>query len=209
MPTANVYIDGFNFYYRCVKGTPYKWLDFSALVSRLLPGTKINRIRYFTARVRALPHDLGAPARQQVYLRALETVPNLTITYGHFLTNEVSMRLASPPIAGPRFATVLKTDEKGSDVNLASYRLLDAFRKEADTALVVSNDSDLATPISLAKAEFKVKIGITLPRNGQPSRELGALADFTKHIRDGVLRASQFPDRMHDAAGAFSKPPSW
>ena len=27
MPTANVYIDGFNLFYRCLKGTPYKWLD--------------------------------------------------------------------------------------------------------------------------------------------------------------------------------------
>jgi len=26
---TNVYIDGFNFYYGAVKGTPYRWLDFA------------------------------------------------------------------------------------------------------------------------------------------------------------------------------------
>jgi hypothetical protein len=24
---ANIYIDGFNLYYRALKGTPYRWLD--------------------------------------------------------------------------------------------------------------------------------------------------------------------------------------
>jgi hypothetical protein len=51
MPTANVYIDGFNLFYRCLKGTPYKWLDVARLSEHLLPkGTIVNRIRYFTAR---------------------------------------------------------------------------------------------------------------------------------------------------------------
>ena len=31
-----VYVDGFNFYYRVVKGTKYKWLDLSALCRLLL-----------------------------------------------------------------------------------------------------------------------------------------------------------------------------
>jgi 6-hydroxy-3-succinoylpyridine 3-monooxygenase len=31
-----VYVDGFNFYYGEVRGTPYKWLDLVALFSRVL-----------------------------------------------------------------------------------------------------------------------------------------------------------------------------
>lgn len=31
-----VYIDGFNLYYRAVKGTPYRWLDLKAMVCHLL-----------------------------------------------------------------------------------------------------------------------------------------------------------------------------
>ena len=97
MLKTNVYIDGFNFYYRCVKGTAYKWLDFSKLCPLLLPKTfRINRFRYFTAHIKPLPHDPDAPRRQQVYLRALATIPDLTVSYGHFLTNETTMPLANP-----------------------------------------------------------------------------------------------------------------
>ena len=51
MRTA-VYVDGFNLYYRAVKGTPYKWLDIKALAAGLLrPENEITCIRYFTADV--------------------------------------------------------------------------------------------------------------------------------------------------------------
>jgi len=72
MPTVNAYIDGFNFYYGCVKGTPYKWLDLSKLCHLLLPkGFQLSRIRYFTARVAGLPGNPDASTRQNIYLRAL------------------------------------------------------------------------------------------------------------------------------------------
>lgn len=64
---ANVYIDGFNLYYGCLKGTAYKWLDLEALAKRLLPKDEINRIRYFTAKVDGRAGDRGAPrARMRI-----------------------------------------------------------------------------------------------------------------------------------------------
>lgn len=183
--TANVYIDGFNLYYRCVKGTPYKWLDVGRLAALLLPkGIAVRRIRYFTARVKPLPSNPDAPVNQQVYLRALRTIPTLTITYGHFLSNAVNMPLANPTPGGPRFARVIRTDEKG-------------------------NDSDLAEPVRLVKQEFGIRIGITLPSTGRPSVSLRNHADFVKPIRTGVLAASQFPPVLTDATGTFSKPRTW
>jgi hypothetical protein len=68
---TNVYVDGFNLYYGCLKGTPYKWLDLDALCRRLLPKHELGRIRYFTAIIAARPHDPSGPARQRAYLRAL------------------------------------------------------------------------------------------------------------------------------------------
>ena len=209
MGTANVYIDGFNFYYRCVKGTPYKWLNPAVLAAILLPKEQIKRIRYYTARVSARPSDPDIPRRQQVYLRALETLPNLTITFGHFLTNVVRMPLAYPPATGPKFAHVIRTDEKGSDVNLASHLLLDAFRQDCDLALVISNDSDLAEPIRIARQEFGLRVGLGLPVSGTESITLVNVVDFWRRIRLGQLKASQFPDSMSDAAGTFSKPATW
>jgi hypothetical protein len=33
---TSIYIDGFNLYYRAIKGTPYKWLDLKQLAVNLL-----------------------------------------------------------------------------------------------------------------------------------------------------------------------------
>lgn len=53
-----IYIDGFNFYYGVLKGTPYKWLDLKALFSIILQSHHIiSRIKYFTALVSATPED--------------------------------------------------------------------------------------------------------------------------------------------------------
>ncbi|MGH8209828.1 MAG: NYN domain-containing protein [Steroidobacteraceae bacterium] len=47
-----VYVDGFNFYYGAVRGTPWKWLDPVALFRRVLgPQNDIIQVKYFTARV--------------------------------------------------------------------------------------------------------------------------------------------------------------
>ena len=41
MRTTNVYVDGFNLYYGCLKGTPHKWLDLDALAG-LGPGAVVG-----------------------------------------------------------------------------------------------------------------------------------------------------------------------
>ncbi len=100
MAKINVYIDSFNLYYDCLKNTPYKWLDVGKLSSFLVPKSfQVNRIRFFTARVTGVT-DPDAPTRQDIFLRAVRTVPNLSMFYGHFLTNKVLMPLAKRPPTG-------------------------------------------------------------------------------------------------------------
>ena len=205
---ANIYIDGFNLYYGCLRGTPYRWLDVSKLSSLLLPHDEINRIRYFTA---LLENRNDSPSRQQdqqSYLRALETIPNLSVHYGHFLTSSVTMRLAHPEPGGPQNAVVVRTDEKGSDVNLACYMLLDAFDDDCELAVVISNDSDLAFPIQALRERFGKVAGVLNPQQNT-SHKLRTTASFYRPIRQGPLSASQFAGRLRDAVGEFTKPPAW
>lgn len=89
MLRTNVYIDGFNLYYGSLKKTPYKWLDIGKLCQVMLPTHAIQSIKFFTAKVSARPHDPKLPVRQQIYFRALKTIPNVTLIYGHFLTHSV------------------------------------------------------------------------------------------------------------------------
>ncbi len=75
-----VYIDGFNFYYGCLAGTPYKWLNIAAMCDDLLPPNKILAVKYFTARLQARPGDPDQPSRQDTYFKALRTDPRVEIT---------------------------------------------------------------------------------------------------------------------------------
>jgi len=91
-----VYVDGFNLYYGALRGTPYKWLNLPTLCTLLLPGYQVEKMKYFTAHIQARPDDPDQPTRQQVYLRALSTLPNLEIILGHFLPNASPCGLSSP-----------------------------------------------------------------------------------------------------------------
>ena len=212
---ANVYIDGFNLYYGALRGTAYKWLNLSAMCQRLLPGRSIGRIRYFTARIIPLPHDQKAPARQQNYLRALHTLPNLNIHYGHFVShpqNWPAYPLVYPaPGARPVMASILRTEEKRSDVNLATLLLIDCVDDVFDEAVVISNDSDLMLPIEYAVKRFGKTAGVINPqRHGKPSRALVQRASWSfREINASVLAASQFPGVITAGLAQITKPPAW
>ena len=156
---TNVYVDGFNLYYRALKRTPYKWLNLDQLCRYLLPGHQINQIKYYTAHVAARPHDPDEPTRQQTYLRALRTLPNISIILGTFLTNEVW----AMQVDKPERVKVFKTEEKGSDVNLASHLIHDGYQKDYEQAVLITNDSDLVEPIRIVRAELGLPVGILNP----------------------------------------------
>lgn len=209
-PTANIYVDGFNLYYGGLKGTANKWLDLDALFRTLLPTHEINRIRYFTARISGRPDNPDSPTRQDTYLRALGTLPNVSVHLGKFLQSNVRMPLAQPKPGGPKTVEVIKTEEKGSDVNIATYLLIDAFRRDSDLAVVVSNDSDLCEPIRIVKDEFGVQVALFIPHN-RTSHALSKLSPlFIKQIRQGPLSGSQFAPQLTDAHGRkIVKPAAW
>jgi uncharacterized LabA/DUF88 family protein len=221
---ANVYIDGFNLYHGCFDDRrnlagrahwrQYRWLDLGTFCEKFLPRYSVNRIRYFTALVDPLPGNPHNRARQLAYLRALETIPHLTIHQGRFATNVKNRPLADPKASTPTACLPLKTariierEEKGSDVNLASYLLLDGFKRDCQVAIVITNDSDLAEPIRLARSELGLRVGIVNPRKAV-AFDLKGIADFYKNIREGVLRDSQFPATLTDANGTINKPNTW
>lgn len=206
---TNVYVDGFNLYYGCLKGTSHKWLDLDALCRTLLPNNQLHRIRYFTARVKVRDDPL-APVRQDLYLQALSTLPHVSTHLGHFLVTKARMALATPPPAGPRTVEVLKTEEKGSDVNLATYLLTDAFRGDCQTAVVITNDSDLAEPIRVISQELSIPVGLINPHPRQASRALLRQGPaFVKSIRPSVLAKSQFPAEIVVRGRTIHRPQGW
>lgn len=118
------------------------------------------------------------------------------------------MRLVKPRRVGPKTVRVLKTEEKGSDVNLASHLLLDAFREDCEVAIVVSNDADLKTPIDLAIKELGVRVGVLNPHPPE-RRSLDLRPTFFKQLRRGPIEASQFEPVLRDDQGEIRKPEGW
>jgi len=204
-----VYVDGFNFYYGAVKGTSYKWLDIAKMVQFILPKNQVLKIKYFTALVNSRPSDPDQPIRQQIYLRALNTIPNLEIILGHFLSHDVSMPLANCPPGKQKYATVIKTEEKGSDVNIATHLLHDGYQNAYKAAIIISNDSDLVESIRIVRNELNKVVIVLNPHPNSPSQELKRFASFVKPIRQGVLAASQFSNPLQDQTGIFYKPSKW
>lgn len=203
-----IYIDGFNFYYRAVKNTKYKWLDFKSLFLKLLSSkNQIIQIKYFTALVSG-KHNPNKPVKQQTYIRALQSfIPEIKVYYGHFLSHEVYLPTAEQSNMNKK-VKVVKTEEKGSDVNLAVHLLNDAWLNKYDCAIIVSNDSDLAEAMNLVRKHHPDKIlGLVMPGAGHPSKELMKYANFVKRIREGVLRNSQLPDPIPGTN--IKKPIDW
>lgn len=206
-----IYVDGFNFYYGAVRYTPYKWLDFKTFFQKLLdPKHQILSIKYFTAMVSG-KFDPDQPVRQKTFIRAIKKhIPELSVYYGSFTTHEV---IAPLVYKGKKYkdytfkVPIYKTEEKGSDVNLAVHLLNDAWEDKYDCAVVVSNDSDLAESLKLIKNDHKKTIGLINPRPKKPARKLMQYAKFYKIVREGVLRDSQLPDPIPGTT--LTKPSVW
>jgi len=208
-----VYIDGLNFYYRCVKNTPYKWLDFKKLVQRLTRETRqIVEIKYFTSNIRGNPLR---HTRQKVYLSALEThIPELRIYRGLFQVNDAIMLNADPP---PKKVFVKKTEEKRTDVNIAVNLLDDAWTDSYECAIVVSNDSDLTEAVRTVRLRHPQKhitVMVTPPTfkgDRHISRHLTRRAHSVIEITEADLAASQLPDSVpgKKPGTKIQKPKEW
>ncbi|MCH8265981.1 MAG: NYN domain-containing protein [Acidobacteria bacterium] len=205
-----VYVDGFNLYNRLLKNSPHKWLDLKSLASTLLnPSNKITAVNYYTSGVSG-KIDPSVPIRQNCYIRALEGhIPGLRIHRGKFYTKS-AMRPRSRRLPSGKwdYVEIMHTAEKGSDVNLAAHLLRDAFTNAFDTALVISQDTDLTEPVRIAVQDGKKAVGVASPE--RVAEGLKEVASFSRHIHRGILKQCQMPKSVTGKNGQqIHKPPVW
>ena len=77
-----------------------------------------------------------------------------------------------------------------------------------ERAVVISNDSDLVSPISIVTKEVNLPITVISPFD-KNNIQLKAVATDIKHIRKGLLMVSQFEEKLKDEVGEFSMPEKW
>ena len=191
--STNVYIDGLNLFHGSLKGSEHKWLDIRRLAEELLPRESINDVFYFTARMMAKDGDGSKRQRQDLYLRALTSLPRIEAVYGTHRRRGDSW------------------EEKKTDVNIATQMIFDAFLGNFTSALLVSNDSDLFAPVKRIRDDLKLPVIVANPVSRQRvHQELRQAATRVIEIEPKHLQASQLPPRIQDASGrVLTKPVDW
>lgn len=188
-----------------------KWLNLESLTNQLLPNREIHLIKYFTANVKFRADDPTQQQRQQIYFRALRTIGHLEICLGRFNSWDRWLPRSNCLKNGHvETSQVVKTEEKGSDVNLATHLLVDGVVGKYDEAWVVSNDSDLLSPVLLGRSELGLNIGTINPQKYK--KRVRKLHDPSKgfvQLTVNHVLANQFPDSVKDRKGSFAKPAIW
>ena len=200
-----VYVDGLNLYYglKSRGWRRYYWLDLRRLSERLLyPGQSLAIVRYFTAPFHSRADDPKKPLRQDAYLKALATLPDLTIQYGYHLSKTRTCRFCG--------ASWEAFEEKMTDVNIAVALLRDAMQDVFDIAIIISADSDLIGPIDAVLHSNPAKqIVVAFPPN-RHSEELQRHHAATIKLGRRTIARSQFPAEVIDANGyPIRKPAHW
>ncbi|SNY87378.1 hypothetical protein SAMN04244553_4322 [Nocardia amikacinitolerans] len=202
-------------------------------------GSAITRVVYCTARVDAGDNP-SAYADQDVYLKALRAHRSIdTLELGRYVAWPKVAPLATASKTGRAevfvptgaeswspglpirrktngsgddvlLATVRMREEKGSDVNVATHLLADVYRRDIDGALVISNGSDLALPLRIARGQ--VPVGTVNPGSKPLAGALRGLKSegpgghWWANLSARHFYRHQLPDPV---AGRWRKPPGW
>jgi hypothetical protein len=201
---TTVFVDGPGLYHAVLKDRIGRWLDLQRWSTLVLPGLAVTRIRYFTAW--ANPPFPGKVDRQRVYLRALATVPHLSVHLGRGIVEDRIVRTVG---TNPKPVRVHIPRHKGVDVALATALVTDAAQHDCDTAVIVTADSDLRPALQAARQQFDVRVGIINPLSGGRGMALREDADFHLRPPRETYLAAQFPRTMSDQHGTFRAPQGW
>ena len=196
-----VYVDGFNLYFGIVEAgfIHSKWLDISSLVkSYLTPNQHLVSIKYFTSRITNNP---AKQKRQTTFIEAIES-SGIQIIYGLYKAIDIECRNC-----GHAWSV---SNEKMTDVNIATHLLMDAYSDLFDTAILISGDSDLVPPLKAVHSNFPAKsVSVFFPPNRHNNTVAAAAKGFLIIGRKRIV-ANQLPDDVRKPDGfILKKPAGW
>ena len=200
-----VYIDGFNLFYG-MRSKGWKrlyWLDVYGLAENLLlSGQKLSVVRYFTAPILPIPSDPNKDKRQETYLNALSTIPNLDIQKGYYISKRHKCLNCGTP------KTIY--EEKTTDVNIAVAMLTDAYANLFDTAILISADGDLVRPVETILTQFPSKRVVVAFPPDRNSNNLRNKASASFALWERTIAKSQLPNQVVGQGGhVLHRPSSW
>lgn len=174
--------------------------------------TTVVSIKYFTARVRSDPNFPTLPQDQGRYLDAVSTNQLIKVFEGSYKRFRVKLPFAKEPCLSCKrtnYATVWKTEEKKSDVNLAVEMTVDAYESDAEAFVLISGDSDHAAALAVARHRHGKTTVVFNPHEGE-CVELRRLSTFYKNIPRNVPDACQLPDVVMSLGNKpIRRPKAW
>ncbi|MBU4445287.1 NYN domain-containing protein [bacterium] len=211
MNRINYLIDGFNVYHsmrQLWRDTRInaKWLNLNQLCSSYLhmfgKEAHLEKIYYFTALayfITAKKPD--AVNRHKKYIKCLEST-RVLVELGRFKKKEVYCHSCR--------TTILKHEEKETDVAIAVKLLEILFKDECDTVVLMTGDTDLSPAVKRSMKLFpEKKILFAFPYK-RKNKELLKLAPDSFTIHKNQYIRNQFPAKVVLTDGKeIEKPNSW
>lgn len=159
------------------------------------------KVNYYTAPLKGKPNAIN---RQQTYFKALQAAGGrvIEIHQARYQTKTVEC-----PKCKVRWHSY---EEKETDVHMAVDLVADIATRSADSALLISGDSDLCPAIMRAqKFNPAARITMAFP----PHRKSSKLQDLLPGsfvIGERRIKQAQLPQTIIDSSGAiYERPAAW
>ena len=217
-----IYVDGLNLYHGLLEGKSYEWIDpkklYEKAASRRFKQEQhelnVVGVKYFMTPFKGKRELVEAQNRHRLALEA--QIKGFEYHPGEFRERNLKIRLdeelRKKYKITEKIMEIKKNVEKGTDVNIATHLLNDAWLGYFDRAVLITNDADLANPLKLIKEQkhFSAKKLIlisTARKNTSTPAGLKSQVDFTYRIDNKLLRSAQLPD--HIEGTNIRKPDIW
>jgi uncharacterized LabA/DUF88 family protein len=158
----------------------------------------ISGIYYFSAYATWKPHSMK---RHRMLVDALKS-RGVKVVMGKFKEKDRYCKKCG--------ASFKAKEEKQTDVNIAVYLFKEALANSYDTAIIMTNDTDLVPAIEGLKSVYPWKrVGVLFPID-RWAKELKDVSDFWRVVERKDLSKSQFPEQVLLPSDIiFTRPKSW
>lgn len=214
MKRVSFLIDGFNLYHSLrelerLSRTRVRWLDLKRLCEAYLQAVRsamgerveLASVTYFSALASHLVlNNPDVVKRHQTYVAALEST-GVQVVLSRFKEKTVIC-----PVCGSRFK---RHEEKETDVALGLKLIELLARRECDTAVLMTGDTDLVPAIHTAKRMYPGNlVGVAFPFM-RHNAELKIAADYSFNIGQRDVQRAQLPLQIPVDGTVLTKPAAW
>jgi hypothetical protein len=195
------YVDGFNLYFGMLEAglSDLKWLNIMGLCSSFMSADQeLVGVKYFTSNIK---NDPPKEKRQRTFLSAIEHT-GVRIIRGKYEDKDVE--------CGDCGKIWQRSNEKMTDVNIATQLILDAIDDRYDLAILITGDSDIVPAINIVNNRYSPKfVSVFFP----PHRSNVSVQDAAhgwQVLGRKRLKDYQLPDTIELEDGfVIEKPTAW